>query len=69
MAPRSLLEVVRCGHHELELRGELCIASLEPLAAALAEIDGAVTLDMTDLTVHGQHRPGRHPEAAGSWVP
>ena len=50
MAPRSLLEVVRCGHHELELRGELCIASLDPLAAALAEIDGAVTLDMTDLT-------------------
>jgi anti-anti-sigma factor len=49
MAPRSLLEVVRCGHHELELRGELCIASLDPLAAALAEIDGAVTLDMADL--------------------
>ena len=40
-----MLEVVRCGHHELELRGELCIASLDPLAAALAEIDGAVTLD------------------------
>jgi anti-anti-sigma factor len=49
MAPRSLLEVIRCGHHELELRGELCIASLDPLAAALAEIDGAVTLDMADL--------------------
>jgi anti-anti-sigma factor len=44
-----MLEVVRCGHHELELRGELCIASLEPLAAALAEIDGAVTLDLADL--------------------
>jgi len=49
MAPRSMLEVVRCGHHELELRGELCIASLEPLATALAEIDGAVTLDLADL--------------------
>jgi anti-anti-sigma factor len=49
MAPRSLLEVIPCGHHALELRGELCIASLEPLAAALSEIDGAVTLEMADL--------------------
>jgi anti-anti-sigma factor len=49
MAPRSLLEVIPCGHHALELRGELCIASLEPLAAALSAIDGAVTLEMADL--------------------
>ena len=49
MAPGWMLEVFRCGHHELELRGELCIASLDPLAAALAEIDGAVTLDLADL--------------------
>jgi anti-anti-sigma factor len=49
MAPRSLLEVIPCGHHAMELRGELCIASLEPLAEALSEIDGAVTLEMSDL--------------------
>jgi anti-anti-sigma factor len=49
MAPSSPLEVIPCGHHALELRGELCIASLDPLLAALSEIDGPVTLEMAEL--------------------
>ncbi|MDP9225166.1 MAG: STAS domain-containing protein [Actinomycetota bacterium] len=49
MAQTSTLEVVQCGHHILELRGELCIASLRRITDALARIDGPVTMYVAGL--------------------
>jgi anti-anti-sigma factor len=49
MAPSSTLEVVQCGHHLLELRGELCIASWDRMTDALARIDGHVTMYLAGL--------------------
>ena len=49
MAPISTLEIVQCGHHILELHGELCIASVERMTDALARIDGPVTMYVAGL--------------------
>jgi anti-anti-sigma factor len=49
MAPTSTLEVVQCGHHLLELHGELCFASVDRMTDALAGIDGPVTMYVAGL--------------------